>query len=91
MKSLKQWFLVLMVNLMVVGFSTGCSNETETEPETEENQTDGAETEDGTETEDGLLKKKPKKLNNRISISNGLNDFSFSPLIPPPFSTLTPI
>ena len=53
MKSLKQWFLVLMAALMVVGFSTGCSNETETEPETEENQTDGAETEDGTETEDG--------------------------------------
>ena len=61
MKSLKQWFLVLMAALMVVGFSTGCSNETETEPETEENQTDGTETEDGTEesetdgteTEDG--------------------------------------
>ena len=49
MKSLKQWFLVLMAALMVVGFSTGCSNETETEPETEENQTDGTETEDGTE------------------------------------------
>ncbi len=58
MKSLKQWFLVLMAALMVVGFSTGCSNETETEPETEENQTDGLKlkrygNEDGTETEDG--------------------------------------
>jgi hypothetical protein len=55
MKSLKQWFLVLMATLMVVGVSAGCSStDTDTEPETEENQTDtdtGTETEDGTEEE----------------------------------------
>ena len=49
MKSLKQRLFVLMAALMVVGFSTGCSNNTETETEIEENETEGTETENGNE------------------------------------------
>ncbi|PAQ15419.1 hypothetical protein CD798_06440 [Bacillaceae bacterium SAOS 7] len=58
MKSLKQWLMLLLASLMILGVATGCSNDdatneddTNTE-ETDTEQTEDTNTEDAEQTED---------------------------------------
>ncbi|MGM7637011.1 hypothetical protein [Bacillus sp. Hm123] len=51
MKSLKQWFMLLLASLMILGVATGCSDDATNEEDTNTEETETEETED-TNTED---------------------------------------
>lgn len=51
MKSLKQWFMLLLASLMILGVATGCSDDATNEEDTNTEETENEETED-TNTED---------------------------------------